>query len=235
MAVARRIGKMAADSTAFFLCDMQEKFRPTIRYFPEIAKVANRLMQAAGILKIPMIATEQYPKGLGSTVSEIDVSNAKVFPKTVFSMMIPEVEEHLKTLPEVKTIVLFGIEDILRLWWGRGRAGGGVGWRSPQIGEIFPLLEKSPDRTKTHVCIQQTCLDLLEKNYEVHVVADSCSSRTLVDRMFAFERMKQCGAFITTSESVLFMLMKDAKHPCFKQVQSLVQESAPDSALLGKL
>ncbi|XP_065064072.1 isochorismatase domain-containing protein 2-like [Rhopilema esculentum] len=197
MAVARRIGKMAADSTAFFLCDMQEKFRPTIRYFPEIAKVANRLMQAAGILKIPMIATEQYPKGLGSTVSEIDVSNAKVFPKTVFSMMIPEVEEHLKTLPEVKTIVLFGIE--------------------------------------THVCIQQTCLDLLEKNYEVHVVADSCSSRTLVDRMFAFERMKQCGAFITTSESVLFMLMKDAKHPCFKQVQSLVQESAPDSALLGKL
>ena len=49
------------------------------------------------------------------------------------------------------------------------------------------------------------------------------------------QRMKQSGAFITTSESVLFMLMKDAKHPNFKQVQSLVQQSAPDSALLGRL
>lgn len=45
-AVARRIGKMASDTTAFFLCDMQEKFRPTIRYFPEIATVANRLVRS---------------------------------------------------------------------------------------------------------------------------------------------------------------------------------------------
>ena len=54
--------------------------------------------------------SNQYPKGLGNTVSEIDVSNAKVFPKTVFSMMIPEVREHMANLPDVKKIVLFGIE-----------------------------------------------------------------------------------------------------------------------------
>jgi len=189
---------MASETTAFFLCDMQEKFRPTIKYFPEIATVANRLVAAANILNIPVIATEQYPKGLGNTVSEIDVTKAKVFPKTVFSMATPEVLQHVgENLPNLKTVVLFGIE--------------------------------------THVCIQQTCLDLLEKDYEVHVVADSCSSRTLVDRMFGFERMKQSGAFITTSESVLFMLMKDAKHPNFREVQALVYTSAPDSALLGKL
>ena len=46
-AVARRLGKMATDTTAFFLCDMQEKFRPNIKYFQEIANVANRLVRMA--------------------------------------------------------------------------------------------------------------------------------------------------------------------------------------------
>lgn len=37
--------------------------------------------------------------GLGSTVSELNVSHCPVFPKTQFSMVTPEVENHLKTLP----------------------------------------------------------------------------------------------------------------------------------------
>ena len=45
----RRLGKMASETTAFFLCDMQEKFRPTIKYFPEIATVANRLVSVIDV------------------------------------------------------------------------------------------------------------------------------------------------------------------------------------------
>ena len=50
-----------------------------------------------------------------------------------------------------------------------------------------------------------------------------------------FQRMKAAGAFITTSESVLFELMGDSKHPRFKDLQKLVMTSAPDSGLLTKL
>lgn len=48
--------------------------------------------------------------GLGNTVKEIDVSDAKVFSKTVFSMVIPEVEEVMKQDVNRKSVVLFGIE-----------------------------------------------------------------------------------------------------------------------------
>lgn len=48
---------------------------------------------------------------LGHTVSEIDISQAKgVYDKTLFSMVIPEIEEILKTDESRKSVVLFGIE-----------------------------------------------------------------------------------------------------------------------------
>ena len=53
----------------------------------------------------------QYPKGLGNTVEEIDTSffKERIFPKTKFSMVIPEVEEQLRQL-NIKNVVLMGIE-----------------------------------------------------------------------------------------------------------------------------
>ena len=41
---ARSLGRLAVNNTAFLLCDIQEKFRPSIRYFPEIIKVAQRMV-----------------------------------------------------------------------------------------------------------------------------------------------------------------------------------------------
>ena len=67
-------------------------------------------VQAAYILDIPIVATEQYPKGLGNTVAEIDVSKASVFPKTKFSMVIPEVEKLLSENQDRMSVVLMGIE-----------------------------------------------------------------------------------------------------------------------------
>ena len=68
--------------------------------------------------------------------------------------------------------------------------------------------------------------------YDVHLVADAVSSRSLVDRAFGIERMKKSGAFVTTCESVLFELLSDSKHPSFKQVQGLIKDPCPDTGLL---
>ena len=64
-------------------------------------------------LEIPVIVTEQYPKALGTTCAElVEVlpPSARLFPKTYFSMCIPEVEEALQAMPHVKQIMLLGIE-----------------------------------------------------------------------------------------------------------------------------
>ena len=42
---------------------MQEKLRPTIKYFPQIIETSNKLLQARKTLDVPYVITEQYPKG----------------------------------------------------------------------------------------------------------------------------------------------------------------------------
>jgi len=60
-------------------------------------------------MKIPIIATEQNPKALGKLVKEIELKNAKVFEKTQFSMLIPEVRNELENTKR-SLVILFGIE-----------------------------------------------------------------------------------------------------------------------------
>ena len=60
---AKRLGKLAVKNSCLFLCDMQEKFRPTIQYFPQVVSVSARMLQAARLLEMPVVVTEQYPKG----------------------------------------------------------------------------------------------------------------------------------------------------------------------------
>ncbi|XP_030604815.1 isochorismatase domain-containing protein 2 [Archocentrus centrarchus] len=86
---------------------------------------------------------------------------------------------------------------------------------------------------EAHACIACTAFDLLEKGMEVHIVADAVSSRSQTDRLFALSRLKQSGAYLTTTEGVLLQLVQDAKHPNFKEIQKLLTQPSPDTGLLA--
>lgn len=62
-AVIRNIGKLTANNSMLFICDIQEKFRNNIQYFDGIVGNSGRLLAAFKALELPVIATEQYPKG----------------------------------------------------------------------------------------------------------------------------------------------------------------------------
>eukprot|EP00834_Sanchytrium_tribonematis_P002183 NODE_62_length_26495_cov_0.832853.p15 type:complete len:194 gc:universal NODE_62_length_26495_cov_0.832853:10095-9514(-) len=102
--------KLVSKNTALFLCDIQEKFRPLIYQMNDVINTAKKLNEFANITKIPVIVTEQYPKSLGSTCSELDISKAEIVePKTKFSMVIPKVDQYLKE-KQIKNVILCGIE-----------------------------------------------------------------------------------------------------------------------------
>jgi nicotinamidase-related amidase len=76
---------------------------------------------------------------------------------------------------------------------------------------------------ETHVCIYQTAVDLRSRSYEVSVVADAVSSRTLENKRIGLERIKAEGANLSSTEMVLFELLKTAEHPKFKQIAKLIK------------
>eukprot|EP00605_Chrysophyceae_sp_TOSAG23-4_P001355 GSChrysophyteH1.ASY1.ANO1.1475.1 assembled CDS len=76
---------------------------------------------------------------------------------------------------------------------------------------------------EAHVCVLHTVLDLLAQGKEVHVVVDAVSSQRKQDRDVALGRMLAAGAVITTSESAMFDLLRDAQHPHFKACSALLK------------
>lgn len=76
---------------------------------------------------------------------------------------------------------------------------------------------------ESHVCIQQTVLDLLANNFQVNLIADAVSSRKEMDYNIALDRMRINGAEITTAESVLFELLEVCGTPEFKEVSKIVK------------
>jgi nicotinamidase-related amidase len=76
---------------------------------------------------------------------------------------------------------------------------------------------------ETHVCVYQTALNLISNGYNVHLVADAVSSRTTENRQIGIDAMKSAGAKITSTEMVLFELLRTAADPKAKDFFKIVK------------
>ena len=179
--------RMRSDSTALLIVDLQEKLLPVIDGGDAVVAQAGRLLDGAAALNVPVLATEQYPKGLGATVDPIAqrLSAARCKPgKVKFSAFVDEVRDELASLG-VRQVVVAGIE--------------------------------------AHVCVLQTCLDLLDAGYVAAVAEDAIGSRRAADRGAAMWRMTQAGVVPTTVESLLLEWVGEAGTERFKAVLPLVK------------
>jgi nicotinamidase-related amidase len=75
---------------------------------------------------------------------------------------------------------------------------------------------------EAHVCVQQTAIDLM-KDYFVYIAADAIGSRHETDYTVAIERMRDCGAVITTVESAIFEILRESGTDQFKQILPLLK------------
>jgi len=104
------------ERTAFFLCDLQTRFRQLIHGFDSVAFTAGKMMKMAKVMNVRVVITEQNPKALGPTIPELDLSALgellykPPFAKLTFSMLSEEVIAS-DALKDIDSVVLFGIES----------------------------------------------------------------------------------------------------------------------------
>jgi len=175
------------EKTALLIIDIQEKILPVISNYQRVVDNTIKLIKGFKIIGLPIYYTEQYPKGLGPTVSSIteELGDLKPFDKMSFSCSgAGDLFEEFKK-KNLSQIVVCGIES--------------------------------------HVCVQQTVLDLIENGFQVNLVADAVSSRKEIDYNTALQRMRQHGAEVTTTESILFELLNICGTPQFKDISKIVK------------
>lgn len=76
---------------------------------------------------------------------------------------------------------------------------------------------------ETHVCVLQTAIDLISRGWQVIVVADCVSSRKQFDKEIALRRLEKEGVLLTTYESILLELCKEAGSDTFKAISKLIK------------
>lgn len=176
------------EKTAFVIVDVQEAFRASIADFDRLARQTAVFAEGAKLLGVPIIITEQYPKGLGRTAREIlNVlsDDIEIIEKTAFSSCgAKSFNEQLKSTGATQIIVA-GLE--------------------------------------THVCVNQTVHDLLDNGFQVHLLCDSVASRSELNKQIAVQKMQSSGTILSSVETALFELMRDAHHEQFKAVQRLIK------------
>jgi nicotinamidase-related amidase len=93
--------------------------------------------------------------------------------------------------------------------------------------EVFcTLLKRLPGNRNTlllcgmesHICVMQTALAALREGYLVHVASDAVSSRTEWNWKIGLERMRAAGAVISSTEMMIYELMRSSSSPAFKEM-----------------
>lgn len=79
---------------------------------------------------------------------------------------------------------------------------------------------------ETHVCVQQTALDLASNGFQPYVAVDAVGSRNAIDREQALRRMERSGVILTTTEAALFEWTEKAGTPEFKRISRLIVDGS---------
>jgi nicotinamidase-related amidase len=190
------LAPLTPESTALLVVDIQERLMPAMPGGDARRLVASvdLLIDAAGRLGMPVVVTEQYPKGLGPTVAPIEKALAALDPhavraeKTAFSALAaPAVAETLTARKGAfKAVIVVGVE--------------------------------------AHVCVYQTARDLRHTGLPVYVPFDAVASRDPACRATALALLTKAGVAVTTTETLVFDLMRSSTHPAFKALSAKVKE-----------
>ncbi|MCK6572986.1 isochorismatase family protein [Myxococcota bacterium] len=180
--------ELMPDTTALLVIDWQERLCAAMP--AEVTATATRnathLLTLSARQGLPVLATEQYPQGLGPTLAPVrELLPCAALPKTSFSAMRDSAAASALREAGRSAVVVVGME--------------------------------------THVCVYQTVRDLVHAGYSVHVPADAVLSRTKENWRRGLALVERAGAVVTTTEAVLFDLLKVGQGEVFKEVSKRIR------------
>lgn len=102
--------KLRRDDAVLVMVDLQERLLAAMERKEEVVAAAGRLLQGCGILGVPVVVTEQYPKGLGPTVPELQGISSTVVEKITFDCCGEESFLQALNGPKRRQVILCGSE-----------------------------------------------------------------------------------------------------------------------------
>ena len=231
------MSKLNVDDAILVVVDFQEKLYPAMSGKETAAQQTAKLIKGCRLLGIPIIATQQYTKGLGETIDDI---------KDALTVKLDEnVQETEFKYIEKKTFSCMADPDFKEALIKSGRE---------QV--ILCGIE-------SHICVMQTAIDLYEygdeddydedtyefdaenskdnnvvvlidrddeedeeytgADFEVYLTCDCVTSRSEYDKDISIKRMSDMGMEMMTAESALFEMTHGSENPVFKQISKTVK------------
>jgi len=170
------------------IIDVQGRLAQGVFHSADLEKNISKLVRSCSVLDVPVLVTEQYPKGLGHTLDSLRELLGGNVPVEKLSFSCCGNGDFMKQLRS------FNRNDILVV---------GI---------------------ETHVCVYQTAVDLVEFGYNVHLVTDAVSSRTEENKMLGIRCIEKAGAALTSTEMVVFELLRVAEGERFKAISKIIKE-----------
>lgn len=177
----------SSEDSLLLIIDFQQSMRKVMPDWEQITANVKKLLQAAQILEVPILVTEQYIKGLGETHPQVlaEIQSPRVFRKEHFSACLePDFLPTVRSFQRTR-IVVAGLE--------------------------------------THVCVLQTCLDLIHAGFRVHIAADAVASRLKANRVIALDLLRQAGAVVSSVETVIFQWACRANTAPFRRILPIIR------------
>ena len=181
-------------SAVLVLIDVQERLAAAMQDRASVLDAADKLVRACALTGVPVVATRQYPAGLGDIEPMLRATletaaadtSVTVSDKMAFDCFAEPAFAARVVSTGRRQLVIAGMES--------------------------------------HICVTQTALSALRAGHDVHVVADACCSRDERTHEIAIARLRAAGAVVTATESVLYELVGVAGTDEFRALLSMVKE-----------
>jgi nicotinamidase-related amidase len=209
--------RIILQQTCALLLDVQERLFLHMFERSTLERKLPILLKGLEVLGIPLLVTQQYTKGLGPTIPLIqDVLGWNPGHRAGGS---PDPADrtggNIDRADKSAASPLY-IEKIAFSCWGE-----------PEFRRALETLDRKRvllAGIETHICILQTAVDLKQAGYTPVVIEDCTSSRRESDKRIALKRLQAEGILLSSCESILFELMREAGTERFRAVSRLVTE-----------